>query len=205
MKMYKVLDKEGKSCNGGNAKWSLPKKLDGGTWQPGKWMLPIEGELSMCKNGYHLVRIDNLLEWLGERIYEVEYKGEREEGKNKVVVRECRLTRECEGWNEKTARLFACWCVRNTPIGDGRRVWDLLTDERSKRAVEVAERYARGEATDTELVAAWAAARSAANAVESIEVRSAAWSSAWEAEIKELTRILEGIKGGEKDEENVDS
>ena len=47
-------------------------------------------------------------------------------------------------------RLFACWCVRETPLKDGRKVWDLLTDERSRNAVVVAERFARGEATDEE-------------------------------------------------------
>jgi hypothetical protein len=55
-------------------------------------------------------------------------------------------------------RLFACWCVRNTPIGGGRTVWDLLTDERSRNAVVVAERFADGKATRNDLEAAHQAA-----------------------------------------------
>ncbi len=56
-------------------------------------------------------------------------------------------------------RLFACKCVRDTPLGDGRGVvWDLLIDERSRKAVEVSERFARGEATQDELDAAKSAA-----------------------------------------------
>ena len=54
---------------------------------------------------------------------------------------------------DKLARLFACWCLR--------QVWHLLTDERSRTAIEVAERYAVGEATHDDLKAA---ARSAAYA-----------------------------------------
>jgi hypothetical protein len=54
--------------------------------------------------------------------------------------------------------VFACRCVRETPLADGRKVWDLLTDERSRNAVEVAERFARGKATRDELDSARAAA-----------------------------------------------
>ena len=72
------------------------------------------------------------------------------------------LLRKLKFQDDKTYRLYACWCVRNTPMADGRKVWDLLTDPRSRNAVEVAERFAVGEATADELrearIAAYAAA-----------------------------------------------
>src|SRR3972149_4428833 len=52
--------------------------------------------------------------------------------------------------DDRTLRLWAAWCVR--------QVWRLVTDVRSRSAVETAERYAVGEATLGELTAARAAA-----------------------------------------------
>ena len=58
-------------------------------------------------------------------------------------------------------RLYAVWCSR--------QVQHLMTDPRSIEAIDVAERYENGEATDAELAAASAAAR------------DAAWDAAWDA------------------------
>ena len=56
--------------------------------------------------------------------------------------------------NDRDLRLFAVKCAR--------RVEHLMDDERSRKALDVAERYANGEATDAELDAARDAARDAA-------------------------------------------
>ncbi len=87
--------------------------------------------------------------------------------------------------DDRTLRIFACRCVRQTPIAGDRTVWDLLTDERSRRAVEVAERYAVGDASDEELrtarAAAEYAARAAAEYAAEYAARAAARSAAWGA------------------------
>ncbi len=80
--------------------------------------------------------------------------------------------------DEKACRLYMVWCVRNTPLADGRTTGDLLTDERSRNALEVAERAANGQATADELSAARSAAESAAWSAVRSAVRSAAWSAA---------------------------
>lgn len=69
-------------------------------------------------------------------------------------------------WN-RDSRLFAVWCAR--------QVQHLMEDERSLNALEVAEKYAKQQATDYMLLAAWAAAGDAA--------RDAAWAAraAWAA------------------------
>jgi hypothetical protein len=70
---------------------------------------------------------------------------------------------------ERELRLFGCFCARQK--------WDKLTDERSRKAIEISELYAYGEATDEAMdVAAEAAAWAAREAT-----RSAAWAAAWPA------------------------
>ena len=72
--------------------------------------------------------------------------------------------------SEKTIRLFAVWCAR--------QVQHLMTDQRSIDALEVAERYAHGNASREELVAARAAACDAARDAARDTACDAAWDTA---------------------------
>lgn len=84
---------------------------------------------------------------------------------------------------------FALWCVRAEPqharvwrlfrVWCARRVQHLLTDPRSIKALDVAERYALGMATDAELRAAEAAALDAAAEAAREPMRAAEWDAAW--------------------------
>lgn len=67
---------------------------------------------------------------------------------------------------DKVARLIAVKCVRE--------VQNLITDPRSLNAIDVAERFARGEATEEERAAAQSAAQDAA--------QDAAGTVAWSAD-----------------------
>ena len=95
----------------------------------------------------------------------------------------------CTKIHDSDKRVFAVRAVRETPMPSGGFVADLLTDPRSIAALDVAERHARGNATDKELAAAWAAAWAAegtaewaaAWAAEGAAEGTAAWAAAWAA------------------------
>ena len=76
-------------------------------------------------------------------------------------------------------RLYAVWCAR--------QVQHLMKDQRSIDALDVAERRARGLATDAELAAAWAAAWAAEGAA-AWAARGAAYAA--EAAEQKLREIL---------------
>ena len=88
-------------------------------------------------------------------------------------------------------RKFAIWCAR--------QVEHLMIDRRSVNALNVAERYANGLATNAELSAAWAAAGAAAWAAAEAAAEAAAWAAAgaaaWEsARAAQKNRFLEMLE-----------
>ena len=169
MKYYKFLTKEntGKYSEFDFTKW-LPDE-----GKPGDWLPEVE-KLELCVRGYHACSANDLLEWLESDLYEVELGDGIRKDTNKIVSNKIRFIRKIETWNDKTARLFACWCVK--------QIWHLLTDERSKHAVKIAEQYANGEASKKDMAAARDAARAAA--------RAAAWAAARDAQREKLAGML---------------
>jgi hypothetical protein len=69
--------------------------------------------------------------------------------------------------NDRVLRLFAVWCAR--------QVQHLMTDPRSIAALDVAEKYANGKATENERAAAGEAGEAAG---EAWEAAGAAWEAA---------------------------
>jgi len=175
---YKILGDDGVPYLGTD-KWHLPKGK-----RPGKWM-PVVENISMCRSGYHVVEAEHIADFLkyGYHIFEVEVRGDQLRSSNKLCVSQARLLRLLD-WSESRARLFACDCAE--------RALDLFggeVDPRSREAIEVARRFARGEATLEELRAArdaagdaaWAAARNAARDAARDAAWAAARNAAWDA------------------------
>ena len=176
-RLWKVTGANGEAIHGGNFTYDLPKWSRTKGWVPGAWTPKVK--VVPCESGYHGCRDQDLLHWChGERIWAMESRGkvvvhrDGVPGESKVVCESVRLVAPTP-WDATTARLFAVECAAD--------VAHLMTDARSLDALEVAYRYALGDATDAELAAArdaaWAAALGAAGAA----ARDAAWDAARDA------------------------
>lgn len=103
------------------------------------------------------------MKWRGER------KMKRSEREPLTIAE-----KRSRAFNDKKFRLFACWCMR--------QVWHKL-NKKSKKCVEVIERYAVGEANKKELKIArksvtWNAVWRAASCVTKYVVLHDAWNVA---------------------------
>ena len=219
MTYYKIL-RDGKSCNGGKAEWDLPVKNLDSTWEPGGWMPEIKGKLIACERGYHICKDEQVIKWLDDEIYEVEYKGEIFDHSDKCVAHQCRLIRKYDKWDERTQRLFACDCAEHVlhifenHYPDDKRPRLVIESARlfvkatqSAQAVRDAAQAAALAAVDAAALAAalaagdaaWyaagAAAWYAAGAAARDAARDAAWDAAWAAETKwQYAKLLEYIE-----------
>ena len=191
-RLFKVLNEDHRPANGGTGEWNLPTDDD----RPGKWMPPIQGNLIPCQNGYHLCREKDLIEWLGPNIYLAECRGDRIDESNKIIVREARLTKHLWTWDDCSARLFAAECARRVlPIYEK----DYPSDDRPRKAIEVAEAFAVGDIDDAAVAAAVDAAVDAAGAAARAAAVDAARAAARAAEQEWQTKTLMDLlfSGGE--------
>ena len=153
--LYKVLNEDGKCYHGGKGKWSLPIRNADGSWTPGEWMPAVEGKLKLCANGYHGCRDEQVLQWLGPAIYEMEGRGDHLDGNDKSAYREARLPRRMN-WDRNVAVAWACDCAeRVLPIFEAQ----FPDDRRPRQAIEMARHGDKAAAYTAARAAAYAAER----------------------------------------------
>lgn len=167
-KLFKCL-KKGRIAPYSNFQWP-----EVGTW------VEVEGPLSLCKNGIHLCREENLVDWLNDEIYEAEYEGERIDAKSKVLVRKARLIRKLETWNERTSILFACDCAEHVlPIFEA-----MHSDDKDLRfMIDIVRNAVQGKFTRKDLDTAHFLIKGIIDVLLPIRPRfvieGAVWEAAW--------------------------
>ena len=159
-------------------KWLRPDGTTAVTGAPwpvavGEWT-PAESPV-LCRSGWHAMAerdvLTHLPSTLGSRLYRVSVRGEVVDGDNKIAAASMRLDDMLGVTTEENLRLFACDVARDVlPLFESHSPGD----DRPRRAIEVAGRYATGHATAAELSAAEAAAWAAAGAA----AEAAAWAAA---------------------------
>jgi hypothetical protein len=176
MTYYKVLAADGISPqHGGSGKWFIPKGK-----RMGKWMPAIK-DIQPCERGYHFVNIEQLPQWLGPTLYEIEVRGQVIYQADKSVAEQARLIRKVETWNDKTLRLYAADCAERV-LGLYEKQYPK--DDRPRKAIQAARDFANGLITkDAARDAAYAAnaARDAAHAANAASAAHAAYAAARDA------------------------
>jgi hypothetical protein len=81
----------------------LPTQDANGDWTPGPWLPPVEDDLAMCENGWHVTTLEYLHEWYHRYTYVAEPAGWVEGsdrdilyGDSKIACRSIRLVRPVE-------------------------------------------------------------------------------------------------------------
>lgn len=150
MKCFKALNAAANSGLGlGNVfEGSLPSNNE-----PGEWVV-VQGQLQIDKNslfgdhGIHLASKAWITRYLCDELYEAEQVGEALREGRYFVARKVRLLRQLANWNARTGRLFACDCAQHVLRHfESQRP----NDKRPREAIEVARRFANGQASEEEM------------------------------------------------------
>ena len=171
MTYYKVLAADGVSPqHGGSGKWFIPKGK-----RVGKWMPAIKG-IRPCARGYHFVNIEQLPQWLGPTLYEIEVRGQVIHQADKSVAEQARLVRKVETWNDKNLRFYAADCAKRV-LGLYEKQYPK--DDRPRKAIQAARDFANGliteDAADAAANAAYAAYAASANAAYAANANEKTW------------------------------
>jgi hypothetical protein len=102
VRAYKVLSNGRSEFTG--VRWPLPV---GRT--PGEW-LSASGTPQLCVNGIHACTVDQLPQWLGAELWEIELGGEVVTTEAALVASRARLVQRVSRWDDDAQKRFARDC-----------------------------------------------------------------------------------------------
>ncbi len=103
MRAYKVLSNGRSEFTG--FRWPLPDGETAGEW------LHAAGSPQLCLNGIHACTVDQLPQWLGAELWEIELGGEIVTTEAALVASEARLVRRVSRWDDDAQKRFARDCA----------------------------------------------------------------------------------------------
>jgi hypothetical protein len=104
VRAYKVLSGNRSEFTG--TRWPVPVGDRRGDW------VVASGPLGLCTNGIHASTVDQLPQWLGDDIWEIELDGEVLRTEPALVAGRARLVRRIDEWDERARLAFCQDCVR---------------------------------------------------------------------------------------------
>ena len=167
---YKVLGADGSCYHGGKGRWPLAH--DG---QPGAWLPRLDGTLKPCSYGYHVLRPEHLIEWLGPAIHRAEAEEPVAWDADKGVTRRARDLGRILQWNRETQLLFAADVIEHIA---GLWVAPKGVTWKPADTVDVIRRFTMGETAKDEIDAAAAAAYVTARAADDDAAATIAYAAA---------------------------
>ena len=99
---------------------------------PGEWA-QADGPVGLCTNGIHASSVDQLPQWLGDELWEVQLDGEVLREEPALVAARARLVRRVTEWDTDARLAFCRDCA-----GRGRELADGYPDAADVFAVKIA-------------------------------------------------------------------
>ena len=130
---------------------------------PGEWVT-TQQPLVDCLQGIHAVRMEQLLDWIDDELWEIELGGAVADREDILVAERGRLVRRIESWDEGAAQSFADDCasrsgaiaakaLRDAGLADEARRLEHATDLVEVQEAAVAALAAVGASEVTDIVA----------------------------------------------------
>jgi hypothetical protein len=122
-------------------KFTLPgarSPFTGFVWPVGEWV-EADGEIALCRSGFHACRPDALPRWLNDELWLVELDEIEEERDGLLLARRARLLVRVDAWNEETARELARSCAAVIAQLAAEHPHDDLLQRRAQMIPEIAD------------------------------------------------------------------